>query len=148
MTMEIDDIVIDLKKSIQLLQNAPRRILMVQGGTYPTSTDVAWRLASELKARYVDHLTELLPSLSDFPLEAYKPSHLRNDLHRIMDKEKRTVVIANLEPLLCIWNEADQQRFLISLASFTHNNILILFCGLPLQYGSELSNQLRVYQVS
>ena len=147
MTMEIDDIVIDLKKSMWLIQNAPRRVLMVQGGTYPTSTDVAQKLALEIQARYIDHLTELLPSLSTFPLEAYKPSHLRNDLHRIMDKEKRTVVIANLESLLCVWNQADQQRFLQSMASFVHSNILVLFCSLPLKYGSEESGQLRLYQM-
>lgn len=147
MATEIDSTVVELKKVIQLLQNAPRRVLMVQGGTYQTSIDVAQKLAHELQARYIDHLTELLSSLSSFPLEAYKPSHLRNDLHRIIDEEKRTVVIANLEPLICIWDEADQQRFLLSMASFVHSNILALFCSLPLQYGSEVSGQLRLYQM-
>lgn len=147
MTTVIDGTIVDLKKIINLLQSAPRRVLMVQGGTYPTSADVAQKLAQEIQARYIDYLTDLLPSLSTFPLEAYKPSHLRNDLHRIMDKEKRTVVIANLEPLLCVWNEADQQRFLLSMSSFVHSNILVLFCSLPLQYGSEVSGQLRFYQM-
>lgn len=143
----IDGTIVDLKKIINSLQSAPRRVLMVQGGPHPTSTDVAQKLAQEIQARYIDHLADLLPSLSTFPLESYKPSHLRNDLHRIMDKEKRTVVIANLEPLLCVWNEADQQRFLLSMASFVHRNILVLFCSLPLRYGSDVSGQLRLYQM-
>ena len=147
MATEIDSTVVELKKVIQLLQNAPRKVLMVQGGTYQTSIDVAQKLAHELQARYIDHLTELLSSLSSFPLEAYKPSHLRNDLHRIMDEGKRTVVIANLEPLICIWDEADQQRFLVSMSSFAHGSVLVLFCSLPIRYDSDLSAQLKIYEM-
>lgn len=141
------EIVNQLVEIVRSLEIAPRRVLIVSGGNRHNLTALMQKLAEQVKGHYIDHLADCLPQLSDFPLEAYKPINLRNNLKEMLDQRGKTLIVGELEWVLAIWHETGQRRFFRSMSPFTHNNVLVLMCRLPLDYETLIGDRRRVFSL-
>ena len=141
------EIVDQLTKAIRSIEIAPRRVAIVSGSGPCDLAALMPRLAEQVNGHYVDHLADRLPQLGDFPLEAYKPVNLRDDLKQMLDKEGRTLIVGELEWVLATWDESEQRRFLQLMRTFTHKNVLVLTCLLPLDYEMLIGDRRRVFRL-
>lgn len=140
-------IVNELAEIITHLQIAPRRVLIVRARDHHNLAPLMQTLAERVDGHYVDHLADCVPQLSDFPLEAYKPVHLREDLKALLDKDGKTLIVGELEWALAIWNETEQRIFFQSMTTFTHRNVLVLVCRLALDYETLIEDRRRVFRL-
>ena len=141
------EIVDQLVEAIRGIEIAPRRVLIVSGGNRHDLAALMRKLAEQVKGHYMDHLADRLPQLSDFPLEAYRPVNLRDDLKQMLDKEGRTLIVGELEWVLATWDGSEQRRFLQLMHTFTHKNVLVLTCLLPLDYEMLIGDRRRVFRL-
>lgn len=141
------EIVNQLVEAIRSIEFAPRRVLIVSGGNRYDLAALMRELAEQVNGHYIDHLADCLPQLSDFPLEAYRPINLRDDLKEMLDKEGKTLIVGELEWVLAIWNETNQRRFFQLMTTFTHKNVLVLACRLPLDYETLIGDWHRVFRL-
>jgi len=141
------EIVDQLREAIRSIEIAPRRVLIVSGGSRYDPAALMRKLAEQVNGHYVDHLADRLPQLAHFPLEAYKPVNLRDDLKQMLDKEDRTLIVGELEWVLAIWDEIEQRRFLQLMRTFTHKNVLVLTCLPPLDYETLIGDRRRVFRL-
>jgi len=141
------EIVDQLAEAIRGIEIAPRRVLIVSGGSRHDLAALMRKLAERVKGHYIDHLADRLPQLSDFPLEAYRPVNLRDELKQMLDKEGRTLIVGELEWVLATWDGSEQRRFLQLMRTFTHENVLVLTCVLPLDYETLIGDRRRVFRL-
>lgn len=141
------EIVDQLAEAIRGIEIAPRRVLIVSGGSRYDLAALMRKLAEQVNGYYVDHLADRLPQLSDFPLEAYKPVNLRDDLKQMLEKEGKTLIVGELEWVLAIWDEIEQPRFFQIMRTFAHKNVLVLTCALTLDYETLIGDRRRVFRL-
>ena len=140
------EIVNQLVEIVRSLEIAPRRVLIVPGGNRYNLIALMRKLAEQVNGHYIDHLADCLPQLSNFPLEAYKPFNLRDDLKEMLDRRGKTLIVGELEWVLAIWDESNQCRFFQLMTTFTHKNVLVLTCRLPLDYETLIGDRSRVFR--
>jgi len=141
------EIVNQLVERVRSLEITPRRVLIVSGGDRYDLTALMRELAKQVSGHYIDHLGDCLPQLSSFPLEAYKPVNLREDLKEMLDKGGKTLIVGELEWVLATWDEGNQCGFFESMATFTHKNVLALACRLPLDYETLIGDRRLVFRL-